>query len=472
VDPREARPRLLLELERMESALVRASLAAPDELSAADRRKLRYVLGFARLTYVGGTSVARSVDGLRAFVAATLRPVLLDEEDPHTRLHGARAALAVLVPRVDEQRRELLDRVAAAELDAEAGTRALVNVAGGGGGAGYVYIGAYERMERAGFIPNYVIGASMGALVGMFRARARTPDWDAYRAVALGLDRRELFAPLSSLPVRRRHGLPGLLTLRLTGAVSELLRGEDGSLLHLDELEIPYEAVVAGVRLGAFERLPKRFRTDSATTPRAGPTTRRSTRALTPGAVTRLWQVAAFFDPRVVKPIVLGGDPLTASLNAVDAAGFAAAIPGVLHYDADPGDVRSHRLLDRLLEREEVAALVDGGVAANVPIEIAWRRIQAGRIGTRNAVYLAFDCFHPQWDPRHLWLQPITQAVQLQMTRNAPFADWIVRFEPTLSPIDLVPDPERLERAIEWGRASIEPVLPVLERLLEPVGWD
>jgi hypothetical protein len=191
-----------------------------------------------------------------------------------------------------------------------------------------------------------------------------------------------------------------------------------------------------------------------------------------PGAVTRLWQVAAFFDPRVVKPIVLGGDRLTGALNALDAAGFAAAIPGVLHYDADPADVRSHRLLDRLLEREEVAALVDGGVAANVPVEIAWRRIQAGRIGTRNAVYLAFDCFHPQWDPRHLWLQPITQAVQLQMTRNAPFADWIVRFEPTLSPLDLAPEPERLERAIEWGRASIEPVLPLLERLLEPVGWD
>jgi hypothetical protein len=57
------------------------------------------------------------------------------------------------------------------------------------------------------------------------------------------------------------------------------------------------------------------------------------------------------------------------------------------------------------------------------------------------------------------------------MTRNAPFADWIVRFEPTLSPIELVPEPERLDRAVEWGRASIEPVLPLLERLLEPVGW-
>jgi predicted acylesterase/phospholipase RssA len=472
VDAREARPRLLLELERMESALVRASLAAPDELSDEDRRRLRYVLGFARLTYVGGTSVAPATDGVRAFVAATLRPHLLDQDDPRERLQGARAALAVLGPAVDERRRGLLERVPTDALDAEAGTRVLVSVAGGGGGAGFVYIGAYQRLEEAGLVPSYVIGASIGALLGVFRARARKGDWDAYVALAKSLDRRELLNPLSSLPIRRRHGLPGLLTLRLAGPVADALRNPDGSPLRLNDLDIPYDAVVAGVRLGAFERLPKRFRSAPVASATAKPPARRSTRVLTPGAVTRLWQVAAFFDPRVVKPIVLGADALTADFNAVDAAGFSAAIPGVLHYDADPADVRMEGLLDRLLEREEVAALVDGGVAANVPVELAWRQVQQGRLGTRNAVYLAFDCFHPQWDPRHLWLQPITQAVQVQMARNAPFADWIVRFEPTLSPIDLVPDPERLDSAVEWGRTSIEPVLPLLERLLEPVGWD
>jgi hypothetical protein len=68
-----------------------------------------------------------------------------------------------------------------------------------------------------------------------------------------------------------------------------------------------------------------------------------------PVVAARLWQVAAFIDSRVVKPII------------------------------------------------------DGGAASNVPVELAWERVQDGRLGTRNACYFAWDCFHPQWDPKHLW---------------------------------------------------------------------
>ena len=103
---------------------------------------------------------------------------------------------------------------------------------------------------------------------------------------------------------------------------------------------------------------------------------------------------------------------------------------------------------------------------------MAWEQVRAGRIGTRNAFLLAFDCFHPQWDPAHLWLQPITQAVQIQMQRNAPFADWIIRCEPTLSPVNLVPAPERLDDAIGWGGDVIQRELPLIQRFLEPVSWD
>ena len=107
-----------------------------------------------------------------------------------------------------------------------------------------------------------------------------------------------------------------------------------------------------------------------------------------------------------------------------------------------------------------------------MPVGLAWRSVHDGKLGTRNAVYLAFDCFHPQWDPKHLWLQPITQAVQLQMTQNAPFAHWVVRFEPTLSPLNLLPTAPALDEAIGWGRSSIEEALPILRRLLEPVTWS
>lgn len=57
---------------------------------------------------------------------------------------------------------------------------------------------------------------------------------------------------------------------------------------------------------------------------------------------------------------------------------------------------------------KDIAAIVDSGAASNVPIELAWKRARDGKLGTRNACYLAFDCFHPQWDPRHMWLVPIT----------------------------------------------------------------
>ena len=109
-------------------------------------------------------------------------------------------------------------------------------------------------------------------------------------------------------------------------------------------------------------------------------------------------------------------------------------------------------ILDDLLMENDIAAIVDGGAASNVPVELAWKRVRDGKLGTRNACYLAFDCFHPQWDPKHLWLVPITQAIQLQMVRNAPYADHLVRFAPTLSPANLAPSVATIDRACEWGQ--------------------
>ena len=128
-------------------------------------------------------------------------------------------------------------------------------------------------------------------------------------------------------------------------------------------------------------------------------------------------------------------------------------------------------ILDDLFEEKDIAALVDGGTASNVPIELAWKRIRDGRLGTRNACYLAFDCFHPQWDPRNLWLVPITQAIQLQMVRNLPYADHLVRFEPTLSPVNLAPSATSIDRASRWGRDSVAEAIPVTTALLEPTWW-
>jgi hypothetical protein len=59
-----------------------------------------------------------------------------------------------------------------------------------------------------------------------------------------------------------------------------------------------------------------------------------------------MWQVAAFIDLRVVKPIVIGADVPARDFDVVDAASFSAAIPGVLHHETT--DPRMIPILDDL----------------------------------------------------------------------------------------------------------------------------
>jgi len=248
-----------------------------------------------------------------------------------------------------------------------------------------------------------------------------------------------------------------------------MFRREDGELMRMSDLAIPFDAVVAGVRRQPFADLPARYRNQ-----RLAALQLRSFPYLSIGfgaqVATRMWQTAAFIDPRVVTPLIIGGDDPDCDVNVVDAASFSSAIPGVLHHETK--DPAMQPLFDALLADNDVGALVDGGAASNVPLELAWKRVRDGRLGTRNACYLAFDCFHPQWDPKHLWLVPITQAIQLQMVRNAPYADHLVRFSPTLSPVNLAPSAATIDRACQWGRKSVERAIPVVSALLEPIWWD
>jgi hypothetical protein len=269
--------------------------------------------------------------------------------------------------------------------------------------------------------------------------------------------------------LRRRHGLSGMFSLRFDAFAEAMFTREDGKRMRMSDLAIPFEVVVAGVRRSSFGALPSRFRRQELAALRMRflpllPI------GIGPQVAARLWQVAAFIDSRVVKAIVIGDDELTRDFNVVDAASFSSAIPGVLHHETN--DPRMLPILDRLFEEHAIAALVDGGAASNVPVELAWKRVRDGRLGTRNACYLAFDCFYPHWDPKHLWLAPITQAIQLQMVRNAPYADHIVRFEPTLSPVNLAPSAAAIDLAGEWGRNSVDKAIPVTSALLAPTWWE
>lgn len=476
-----AEPTLLL--QKMENKLVRHHLAKPDVLSDEELRRLRYILNFARLADFepgaagpggrrgrGDVSVGGEVAPWRARVADSLYGPLREERDPAKSLAKARDVLAKLTDDQDEQRRQLIDNhgndFSPAELDAEVGYKKLVTVLGGGGGAGFVYIGGMQRLLEAGQAPDYMIGSSFGSIMGSVVARALPVPIEEYVAWAKTVSYGAILGPER---LRRRHGLAGVFSLRFDQFADALFRRADGERMRMSDLAIPFDVVVAGVRRQPYAALPSRFRR-----PELAALQMRTLPFLPigigPQVAARLWQVSAFIDLRVVKPVVIGDNDQTRQFDVVDAASFSSAIPGVLHHETS--DPRMVPLLDALCEDKEVAALVDGGAASNVPVELAWKRVRDGRLGTRNACYLAFDCFHPQWDPRHLWLVPIAQAVQLQMVRNAPYADHLVRFTPTLSPANLAPSAASIDRACAWGRKSVDKAIPVTTALLQPTWWE
>lgn len=478
-DPVRGNPILLL--QRMENRLVRHHLAKPDVLTADELRKLRYVLNFARLDDFepgaagpagrrgrGDVSLGPELVDWRNRVTDALYRPLRDERDATKALTGARDVLSTLEAEQDEQRRLLIDRHAddfsARELDAEVGYKKLVTVLGGGGGAGFVYIGGMQRLLEAGHTPDYLIGSSFGSILGSVVSRALPVPIEDYVAWAKTVSYRAILGPER---LRRRHGLAGLFSLRFDEFADAMFTSADGEPMRMRDVAIPFDAVVAGVRRQPYSALPFKFRHPEVAAYRSLPFL---PIGVGPRVAGRMWQVAAFIDLRVVKPIVLGDDDLTRDINVVDAASFSSAIPGVLHHESNDPDMTA--ILDALCDEKDVAALVDGGAASNVPVELAWKRVRDGRLGTRNAVYLAFDCFHPQWDPRHLWLVPITQAIQLQMRRNAPYADHLVRFEPTLSPVNLAPSVAAIDRACRWGHRSVNRAIPVTSALLEPIWWE
>lgn len=472
----QAKNKTLLKLQRMEMALVRAWLAHPELMPERDFQRLRYILGFARLHRFAPGAALRGprrrdveldpliIDPFRELVLRALFRPLHKEDSLRERLAQSAAVLGPLSASLADARPRLLAHHRAdfseAELDAEAGRKALVTIAGGGGGAGYVYIGAAARLRAEGLSSDYLVGSSIGALIGAFLARSRNLDIDALLDWAKGLSLRSIFGrPYLGIS----DTLPGVMRLHLK-AMHRVMVHPDGTPLRLSDLEIPYEAVIAGVRKRVYDHLPATLR--GIVDPTRGG--ERFSKVLG----DRMLMLGTFINPNVVRTLVLGRDPDTRTMRVVDAVGLSAAIPAVLQYEPPTRDAQTESVLQRLREEHEVALFADGGVAANVPARIAWEGVESGRIGTRNAFYLALDCFHPQFEPQHLWLWPVTQIVQLQLPSQRPYFDWLMRFEPTLSPVNLLPHAADFDRAFKWGWAQADAMIPFLKKALEPVTWQ
>jgi hypothetical protein len=171
--------------------------------------------------------------------------------------------------------------------------------------------------------------------------------------------------------------------------------------------------------------------------------------------------------PDVLVKLHLGGDALTAGFDAVDAAGFSSALPGVIHYDVLRDEPRMHGLLEAMMGQHRISRLVDGGLVDIVPARAAWREVHSGSLGTRNAFILALNGFSMKLKTP-LWLA-LERLAESNVAGNRKYAHLFHDFKHALSPLELVPGITLLTQAIASGQRELEPHMPLVARMLAPL---
>jgi predicted acylesterase/phospholipase RssA len=450
---------------RGEIALARRLADEPGFLPARELALLRHTLRLAQLSSLGGEAdeLVDRVGSLRLKLLQLLAPVLPTEP---AQIDAARlvARLPKVVRLVGETRRRLFEAGLTSEiaLDAELANKRLALVLGGAAGSGYIFLGALAALEGLGIRPAYLIGCSVGSLLGVIRARTAEfalPELfeDVRRIRERGLFRLQGAAS--------RYGLPAALRLDLRGALGDLFE-RDGRALRLDELAIPMDALATGLGPGALTEPRESYARMVDFEVRSAAALEKVPAAALARLVGPLVSLA--MSRQVLVPVLLGGDPETRRLSALDAAGFSAAIPGVLSYDVASGDVESARVLDALFERHKLAGLVDGALASLVPARYAWEAIEAGRIGSRHCAVLALDAV-AKARGANAPLIPLLRVAAATADRDKAFWDLHVNFKKAPPFLALFPSDESLRRSAAQGELEFAETARVLPLLLAPV---
>ena len=314
---------------------------------------------------------------------------------------------------------------------------------------------------RSGLQPELVSGTSIGSLMGLFRARRRVFDGAPLIAASQRLSWERVFRVLQ---MESRYGLPATLRLYLRSAIGTLFQTPDGRPLTFADLEIPLLIVTTGIGVEALKHDLSYYEhfLDDAVRPGA---------RLQASRLSKVGQVATIFrelmsTPDALREVVFGSDPATYEADVLDAAGFSSSIPGLIHYDVLRDDRRMKALLDELYARYGITRLSEGGIVNNVPVRPAFAEAMNGRLGRRNPYIVALDCFPPKM--RSFLFYGIQQIVRPNVQRNVPFANFYLALDKTLSPLNLVPPVQEVNRAMKWTMDELEPFMPVIERFNTP----
>ena len=353
-------------LDDLETQLVRAALDRPTLISSENETALRQALSVARLHRLEDRRSTHLLDEhtlrLRDEVTTLLAPQLGPGKTPSPQSLAAAAPL--LQARARRVRLEILqaggDSLDPADLDREIEQKALVLVCGGGGGTGYVHLGAFGLLEELALRPRLILGTSMGAVMGIFRARKESFDPGEMVSVLRSISYRKIFRLFTT---DSRYGLPAALRLYLRAALGRHFTGEDGAPLRLSQMRVPIIISASGIRRGRLPQPPEYYerlislRDWNLLSPNR-------TRIRIAEIVRAISEIAQL--PDLVE-LHFGATPETLQFDALDAVGFSCALPGVVHYDVLRDDVRMHQLLTALLEHHDISRLIDGGLTANVP---------------------------------------------------------------------------------------------------------
>ncbi len=453
--------------DELEATVLERHLARPQDLAPRILAELRYVLNFAKLVAVrdeaGRDHEVKEALGTHAWkVWDLLRPRLSSDDET---LGAALRVLPELVADTRTRQQQLIEHFGldGASIEREVTNRKLVLALGGGGGAGYGYAGVLTLLHRHDLQPELIAGTSIGALLGLFRARTR--QHDAARLVAAN-EKLSWPGVFSMGPEPSRYGLPATLRFHLRGAIGDFFCHPDGQMMTMKEMGIPFLVTATGLTLDALKHDLSYYEhfLDEVVRPNF---------VFRGSRLPRLSRVAEIFkefaqNPQALREVVFGYDKGTEDADCIDACGFSASVPGLLHYDVHRDDERMKHLLDALYAEHGITRLTEGGVVDNVPMRVAFKASQEGRVagGCRNVFVLGVDCFRPR--PTSLIFYPLQQVARANVLRNIPYANLYLPLSRTLNPANLVPGIKDVAKASRWAMRDLEPHLPLLKLFCTP----